>query len=120
MKDMSREEFMLYFGITPEKAKELMILLRQIVNREVEMVISHADYYMNPTDYCDKEWLEEKYGTLEKDDDADGYTQLYEFGEEHSAVSTFMDFISFHTRHGGHTSAIEACNLMDLEWPADN
>lgn len=116
---MTREEFIEYFGLTPEKAKELMVLLRQIVNREVETVIAHADFYMNPLDYCDKDYLEERYGTLEKDDDEDGYTQLYDFGKEHSVVETFMKFISLHTRHGGYTSAIEACNLMNLAWDGD-
>lgn len=117
---MTEMKFKEYYGMTPAKAKELMEELKHIVNREVEMVISHADFYMNPLDYCDKETLEEDYGPLEKGDDDDGYTCLYDFGKQHSAVSTFMDFISLHTRHGGHTSAIEACDLMDLEWAADN
>lgn len=118
---MTEQEFINDFGITPGKAKELMERLCQIVNAEVKEVIRHADYYINPFDYCEAEDLEEIYGedALEKDDDDDGYTNLYEFGHQHSAVSTFMDFISFHTKHGGHTSAINACDLMGLEWEAD-
>lgn len=119
---MTEQEFIKCFGLKPNKAKELMERLREIVNREVEEVITHADYYANPTDYCDEEYLKEQYGedVLEKEDeDADGYTKLYEFGRQHSAVKTFMDFISWHTYYGGHTSAIRACDLMNLEWEAD-
>ena len=119
---MTEEEFIKDFGITPGKAKELMERLRQIVNYEVEQVIKHADYYIDPVPYCGEEWLKENIGddVLEKDDeDDDGYTKLYEFGRQHSAVSTFMDFISLHTRYGDHGSAIRACDLMGIEWEAD-
>jgi len=118
---MTEEEFVKDFGITPKKAKELIIRLREIVNQEVHEVIEHADYYMNPTQYSDEDWLKERYGddVLEKDEDSDGYPNLYDFGKQNSAVKTFMDFISYHTSYGGHTSAIRACDLMDLEWEWD-
>ena len=118
---MTEEEFIKDFGITPNKAKELIERLREIVNQEVHEVIEHADYYMNPTQYCDEDWLKERYGddVLEKDEDSDGYPNLYDFGEQNSAVMTFMHFISWHTSHGGHTSAIRACDLMDLEFTRD-
>ena len=74
---------------------------------------------MNPLDYCDKDYLEDNYGPLEKDDDDDGYTCLYDYGKQHGAVEAFRDLISCHTTHGGHTSAMEACKLMGLEWEKD-
>ena len=119
---MTEEEFIKDFGITPGMAKELMERLRILINVEVRNAIAHADYYINPTDYCDAEWLKERYGedVLEKDDDDDdGYVDLYEYGREHGAVETFMDFISWHTSYGGHPSAIRACDLMGIEWEAD-
>lgn len=93
-----------------------------MINAEVREVIAHADFYINPLDYCDEEYLKHHMGedVLEKDsEDDDGYINLYEYGRQHSAVSTFMKLISWHTTHGGHTSAIRACDLMGLEWEAD-
>ena len=96
--------------------KELMERVAQIINGEVQEVIEHADYYMNPTDYCDEEYLKEEFGedALEKDEDADGYPNLYDYRKGHSAVMLFKDLISCRTYFGGHTSAIEACKLMDI------
>lgn len=113
---MTKEEFIQYFDITPDKAKELMELLADIVNSEVQEVIAHADYYINPTDYCDEEFLKQEYGldVLDKDEDATGYSGLYDFRKHTSAEKCFMDFISYHTKHGGHTSAIRACELMGI------
>ena len=116
---MTEEEFVNKFGIKPERCKQIMESIRQLVNSEVREAIEHSDYYINPTDYCSEEFLEEHYGKLEKDDDSDGYKMLYDFGKEHSAVETFMDVISLHTRYGGHCSAISACSLMGLEWERD-
>lgn len=114
---MTEQEFETRFGITPDKAKELMEELANIVNKEVREVIRHANYYTSPTGYCDEEFLKEEFGAdaLEKDDDDDGYPNLYDF-RTNSAEKVFMDFISFHTHYGGHTSAIEACELMGLKW----
>ena len=114
---MTAEEFESYYGMKPEKAKELMEELANIVNREVREAIEHADYYTDPTAYCDAEYLIEEYGeyALEKDEDSDGYPNLYDYRKKKSAESAFMDFISLHTFHGGHTSAIEACRLMGTE-----
>lgn len=107
---MTKREFIKYYGMTPERAKELMTKLRHIVNWEVHQVIAHADYYIDPWNYGFE-------GKIEKEDeDDDGYTCLYDFGAQNSAEKTFTDFISFHTRHGGHTSAIRACELMGLSW----
>lgn len=118
---MTEEQFEQYFGMKPERAKQILQRFRQMVNAEVHETIAHADYYMDPTNYCEKEWLEERIGQpLEKEnDDDDGYTCLYEYGRDNGAVKTFMDLISCHTTHGGHTSAMAACNLMGLEWEAD-
>jgi hypothetical protein len=99
--------------MTPERAKEILETFKNIVNQEVHETIAHADYYINPERYGYE-------GDLEKEDeDDDGYTCLYEYGRQHGAVKTFMDLISFHTTHGGHTSAIRACELMGIEWEAD-
>lgn len=108
-----RDRFIQQFGMTPDRAKEILEELRHIVNAEVHEVIAHADYYIDPAAYGYE-------GKLEKEDeDHDGYTCLYDFGERVSAVSAFMKLISFHTPYGGHTSAIEACSLMGIEWGAD-
>lgn len=111
---MTREEFVSCYGMAPERAKEILEELRIIVNQEVHEVIAHADYYIDPRSYGYE-------GELEKeDDDDDGYTCLYDFGNlSGGAVKAFMRLISFHTRCGGHTSAIEACRLMGIEWEAD-
>ena len=111
---MNEEEFKAYFGMSPERAKQILTELRHIVNQEVHEVIAHADYYMDPRAYGYE-------GELEKEDcDDDGYTCLYDFGSQSGgAVRAFMRLISFHTTHGGHTSAIEACRLMGVEWEAD-
>ena len=79
--------------------------------------IKHADFYMDPESYIDEDYLKEEIGedVLDKDDDDDGYPNLYDFKRQTSAEKCFMDFISFHTKHGGHTSAIEACRLMGME-----
>ena len=62
----------------------------------------------------------EAVGAIVEDDDDDGYTCLYDFGNlSGGAVKAFMRLISFHTTHGGHTSAIRACELMGLEWEGD-
>lgn len=114
---MTTSEFEKQFGLKPEKAKELMELLVRIVNREVKNTIEHADFYMNPMDYCEEEHLKEWNGEdcFDKDDDSDGYPNLYDFKRQNSAEKVFMEFISLHTRYGGHTSAIEACELMEME-----
>lgn len=111
---MSKEEFTAYYGMTPERAKQILEELRHIVNQEVHEVIAHADYYIDPRPYGYE-------GELEKEDeDDDGYTCLYDFGNlSGGAVKAFMQLISFHTTHGGHTSAIESCKLMGIEWEAD-
>lgn len=111
---MNEEEFKAYFGMSPERAKQILTELRHIVNQEVHEVIANADYYMDPRAYGYE-------GELEKEDcDDDGYTYLYDFGDQTGgAVRAFMRLISFHTTHGGHTSAIEACRLMGVEWEAD-
>ena len=118
---MTEEQFEEYFGIKPVRAKQILQRFRQMVNEEVHAVIAHADFYIDPEPYCDRDYLEEQMGQpLEKADaDDDGYTCLYEYGRGNGAVKTFMELISCHTRHGGHTSAIEACKLMDLEWEGD-
>lgn len=117
---MTREEFIELFGITPEKAKEILEQVRKMINKQVHETIEHADYYMDPFAYSSKEYLEHHLGCkIEKDEEDDGYTCLYEYGREHGAVETFMNLISLHTTHGGHTSAIRACELMGLEWEAD-
>ena len=111
---MTREEFATYYGMTPERAKQILEELRHIVNQEVHETIAHADYYIDPRPYGYE-------GELEKeDDDDDGYTCLYDFGNlSGGAVKAFMRLISFHTTHGGHTSAIEACRLMGIKWEED-
>lgn len=113
-KEMTQEEFAKYFGMTPDRAKQIIEELRHIVNGEVHEVIAHADFYIDPIPYGYE-------GELEKEDaDDDGYTCLYDFGgRSGGAVSAFMDLISFHTSHGGHTSAIRACELMGIEWEGD-
>lgn len=117
---MTREEFIEFFGITPEKAKEILEQVRKMINNQVHETIEQADYYMDPFNYSSKEYLEHHLGCkIEKGEDDDGYTCLYEYGREHGAVETFMNLISLHTTHGGHTSAIRACELMGLEWEAD-
>lgn len=111
---MTREEFTSQFGMEPERAKEILEELRYIVNREVHEVIAHADFYIDPEAYgYDGELMKE-------DEDDDGYTCLYDYGRQSGgAVKAFMDLISFHTSHGGHTSAIRACELMGIEWEGD-
>jgi hypothetical protein len=110
---MTEQEFIKWYGMKPERAKEILTELKNIVNREVHEVIAHADYYIDPRPYGYE-------GELEKEDaDDDGYTCLYDYGKQTGAVSAFMRLISFHTTHGGHTSAIRACELMGLEWEAD-
>ena len=119
---MSEEEFIKDFGLSPDRCRDLMERVRQIINTEVHEVIAHADYYVDPVNYCGEEFLKEQYGedVFEKDnEDDDGYTKLYEYGRQSGAVSLFMSLISWHTTHGGHTSAIRACDLMDLAWEAD-
>lgn len=110
------EMFEDHFGMSPEKARQILESLRRIVNSEVHNVIENADFYIDPLGYADQDSLEERYGKLEKDDDADGYACLYDYGKQNSAISAFMDIISSHTYYGGYTSATEACNLMGLEW----
>ena len=111
---MSKEEFTAYYGMAPERAKQILEELRHIVNQEVHEVIAHADYFIDPVPYGYE-------GELEKEDeDDDGYTCLYDFGNlSGGAVKAFMRLISFHTTHGGPTSAMEACRLMGIEWEAD-
>lgn len=116
---MTKEEFEEYFGLTPEKCKELMEALAKIVNEEVREAIAHADYYMNPLDYCDEDDLKETYGEkcLEKEDeDDDGYVGLYDFKRRgSSAAYAFQRFVSNRTSHAGYGSATAACKLMELE-----
>lgn len=111
---MTSEEFLSQFGMKPERAKEILEELRHIVNSEVHEVIAHADFYIDPEAYgYDGELTKE-------DEDDDGYTCLYDYGKQSGgAVKAFMDLISFHTSHGGHTSAIRACELMGIEWDGD-
>lgn len=111
---MTREEFTEKFGMTPEKCREIMETVARIINWEAAEIIEHADYYMDPTSYVDEDDLKEEYGpdALEKDDDADGYPNLYDFRKGNSPEKLFMDLISLHTHYGGHTTAIEACKLM--------
>lgn len=113
-----RIEFQEKFGMSPERCKQIMIDVMHLINWEAEEIIRHLDYYENPTNYCEPESLAEKYGphALEKDDDDDGYPNLYDYSKDHSAVELFQQIISIHTRYGGHTSAMEACNLMGLDW----
>ena len=115
-KQLERLEFAEKFGMSPDKCKELMERVAEIINGEVQEVIEHADYYIDPLAYCSKKQLIEEFGedALEKDEDADGYPNLYDYRKSHSAVMLFMDLISSHTHYGGHTSAIEACELMDI------
>ena len=40
---MTREEFAIYYGMTPERAKQILEELRHIVNQEVHETIAHAD-----------------------------------------------------------------------------
>lgn len=115
---MTREKFIDYFGMTPEKAKYILTKFRQMVNAEVHNAIEHADYYINPENYGVDADL---HGMpFEKDEDSDGYTCLYEYGVHHSAEYVFMRLISGNTRHGGHTSAIRACELMGIDWEEEN
>lgn len=107
------KQFERRFGMPPERAKEILEELRHIVNAEVCEVIAHADFYINPSAYGYEEEIEKE------DENDDGYTCLYDFGRSTSAVAAFMKLISFHTPYGGHTSAIEACRLMGIEWEAD-
>jgi len=111
---MTHEEFTSYYGMTPERARQILTELRHIVNREVHEVIAHADYYIDPRPYGYEGVLEKENG------EDDGYTCLYDFGNlSGGAVNAFMQLISFHTTHGGHTSAIRACELMGLVWEGD-
>lgn len=111
---MTTEEFKSYYGMSPERAKQILEELRHIVNQEVHEVIACADYYIDPRPYGYEGELEKEY------EDDDGYTCLYDFGNlTGGAVKAFMRLISFHMTHGGHTSAIEACRLMEIEWEAD-
>ena len=120
MEKMTEEEFVKCFGLSSERAKEILERFRKLVNQYVHETIEHADYYIDPFNYCDKEYLEYHLECeIEKDEDDDGYACLYEYGREHSAVETFMNLISWHTSYGGHTSAIRACDLMGLEFPRD-
>lgn len=111
---MTNEEFKSQFGMEPERAKEILKGLRYIVNQEVDEVIAHANFYIDPEAYGYD-------GELTKDDeDDDGYTCLYDYGNQcGGAVKAFMDLISFHTAYGGQTSAIEACKLMGIKWDGD-
>ena len=120
MEKMTEEEFVKCFGLSSERAKEILERFRKLVNQYVHETIKQADYYIDPFYYCDKEYLEYHLECeIEKDEDDDGYACLYEYGREHSAVETFMNLISWHTSYGGHTSAIRACDLMGLEFPRD-
>lgn len=115
---MTEEEFASRYGMSSQRCREIMEGVRQLVNRQVKEVIEHADFYIDPTSYCDEDDLKEWNGEdcLEKDEDDDGYPNLYEFGRQNSAESVFMDLISVHTRYGGHGSACEACSLMGIKW----
>ena len=115
---LRRMEFCDQFGITPDKCAELMNRLAAIVDTEVEEVIKHADFYMNPLDYCNEEQLKEEFGEdwdEKEDEDDDGYINLYSFKKSHSAADTFQRFISYRTRYGGYTSALDACDLMGIK-----
>ena len=106
---MTDEVFRLQFGLPPEKAKRLMQRVVEIVNREVHNVIENANYYIEPREYG-------YGGELYKDDeDADGYTCLYDYEEQESPESRFMELISYDTFFGGHGSACEACKFLGIE-----
>lgn len=114
---MTVEEFQEYYGMSPETAEDLLEALARIVNAEVREAIEHADYYMNPLDYCDADQLKETYGDdcLEKWDEDDGYSKLYDFKKQNTAMYTFQRLISNASRHGGYGSACAACKLMNIE-----
>lgn len=114
---MTAEEFEIYYGMKPERAKELMFSLARFIDAEVKETIEHADYYMNPLDYVDEDALKAKYGAdcLEKySDEDDGYSRLYDYKKDNSPESVFMNFISRLTLHGGYGSACAACELMGI------
>ena len=109
---LTEEQFVKQFGMTPEKARSIMLHIKHLVNAEVKNAIANANYYIDPKNYGYD-------GPLGKSDiDDDGYTMLYECGEENSAEEIFMSVISIDTNYGGHTSAVEACNTMKIrdEW----
>lgn len=114
--EMTRHDFIEKFGITPEKCKEIMVRFTEIVNAEAEEIIEHADYYIDPTSYCDEEYLKEEYGedALDKYDDSDGYPNLYDYKKMNSPESLFKELISYHTSYGGMGTAMAACSLIGL------
>jgi len=113
--NMTESEFVEKFGLSPKLAGEIMDAVDAIVTSEAQTIIEHCDFYMNPTDYCDEEQLIDEYGedAFEKDDDADGYPNLYDYRKSHSATEVFKRLFSYRTKYAGHTTAIEAINLID-------
>ena len=108
---MTNEEFIKQFGMTPEKAKNIMEMIKRFVNVEVKTAIANADYYMNPRAFGYEGPL--KWGS-ENESENGGYSFLYEFSEQNSPESVFMSIISIDTYYGGMTSAMEACKLMGI------
>ena len=105
------------FGMTADAIMRVMRTHKRIVNSEVHETVRHADFYINPTDYCDptdlplRDWEE-------KDDDDDGYPNLYLYADDlfgEDGTKVFKDLISRGTLHGGMGSALEAMALIDAE-----
>ena len=113
---MTREEFISYYDMTPERAKKTLELVTELVNEEVRRAIVSHDLYENPTSYLDETELKEKYGEDALEREGDCYPNLYDYSVANSSVSTFMNLISCNTFHGGQTCAVEACRLMGIEW----
>lgn len=51
MEKMTEEEFVKCFGLSSEKAKEILERFRELVNKYVHETINHADYYIDPFNY---------------------------------------------------------------------
>lgn len=112
---LSKEDVYLVerFGMTREAIARVLHNHTCIVTDECREIIKHADYYINPTDYCDGEYLTNLFPFWEnKDDDDDGYPLLHEYGKE-SQATVFKGLISRGTRYGGMGSACEAVNMVD-------
>lgn len=102
------------FGMTAEAMRRVMKNHKSIVNAEVHKTIWNADYYMNPTDYIDADDLPD--GWDEKDEDDDGYSNLYNYAEDlfgEDGTKVFKSLISWGTKYGGMGSAVEALVMLD-------
>lgn len=86
-----------YFGMTREAERRVMRNHIAIVQREVQAVLWDLD--IEPQDY-DCETLEE----------------LYDYRRAKHNAAIFKDLISFGTRRGGMTSAIEELEKMGVDW----